>query len=70
MLFGESFYRCLEQEISSKRVTLGNLDQAQLCLSRVFDAELAKQAQVEGVRYLPLFVYGTCSGKSLEADVG
>ena len=44
----------MEQEISSKRVTLGNLEQAQLCLSRVFDAELARQAQVEGVRYLPL----------------
>ena len=50
----ESFYRCLEQEITSKRVTLGNLEQAQLCLGRVFDAELARQAQVEGVRYLPL----------------
>lgn len=50
----ESFYRCLEQEISAKRVAPGNLEQAQLCLSRVFDEELAKQVQAEGVRYLPL----------------
>ena len=50
----ESFYRCLEQDISAKRVAPGNLEQAQLCLSRVFDEELAKQVQAEGVRYLPL----------------
>ncbi len=50
----ESFYRCLEQEISAKRVTPGNLEQAQLCLGRVFDEELARQVQAEGVRYLPL----------------
>lgn len=50
----ESFYRCLEQKISAKRVTPGNLEQAQLCLGRVFDEELANQVQAEGVRYLPL----------------
>lgn len=50
----ESFYSGIEETLGEKRVTPANLEAAQDALGQVFDDEIAKQPQAEGVRYLPL----------------
>lgn len=50
----DHFYKSLPSVLGQARVTKENLKQAQTYLSEVFEEQLAQQANVQSIRYVPL----------------
>lgn len=50
----DHFYKTLPAVLGQARVTSDNLKQAQAYLSEVFEEQLAQQANVQSIRYVPL----------------
>ena len=50
----DAFYQCLSEHLGAARLSRENLEEGKDLFSRVFDAELAKQADLQTTRYAPI----------------